>query len=238
LEDEVALPLQVMTIVKKVLVPTKLRFAAKALRDRPAMVLDIGCGNNSCQITKKWLNVKEYHGVDRELYGGADTDYQQMQRVFTADLNESDLAEIPNDTYDYVIMNHVIEHLQNGLDVLDKLAPKLKVGGYIYIETPSYRTYNYPSADGFLNFYDDPTHVRVYDIHDVVDRLAMNGFRILKFGTRRDIVRCLLLSPPMVLLNLVYWLPFRRRLNVQGLWDVLGVATFVFAEKRLRPPAP
>lgn len=232
-----ALPLQLMTVVKKILIPTKLRYAAKALHGRAATVLDVGCGNNSCQITKKWLNIGEYHGLDKELYGGLESDYRQMDKVFIADLDESGLSEVPNGTYDFVIMSHVIEHLQNGLRVLDNLSPKLKVGGYIYIETPSYRTYNYPSADGFLNFYDDPTHVRVYDIHDVVDRLAMNGFRILKFGVRRDLARCLLLAPPMILLNIFFWIPFKRRLNVQGLWDVLGVATFAFAVKQDRSPS-
>lgn len=153
-----------------------------------------------------------------------------MDRFFAADLERSELAEIPANHYDAIVISHVIEHLHDGLAVVGRLADKLKPGGWLYLETPSYRSYNLPSAQGLLNFYDDPSHVRVYDIRAIIDRLADGGCRIERWGRRRDWRRILLLAPPVMLFNLGYY-PLKRRLYGRGLWDLLGVANFVLARR-------
>jgi hypothetical protein len=45
-------------------------------------------------------------------------------------------------------------------------------------------------------------------------------------------VRAALLGPVAILLNLLYYLPFKRKLLGSGLWDLLGVARYVVAERR------
>ena len=197
---------------------------------QPLRLLDVGCGAESCALTRRWLNVAEYHGLDRDpTCAGA-----AMDRFFAADLERSELAEIPANHYDAIVVSHVIEHLHDGLAVVERLADKLKPGGWLYLETPSYRSYNLPSAQGLLNFYDDPSHVRVYDIRAIIDRLAIGGCRIERWGRRRDWRRILLLAPPVMLFNLGYY-PLKRRLYGRGLWDLLGVANFVLA-RRLEIP--
>jgi len=154
-----------------------------------------------------------------------------MDRFFATDLDRSDLAEIPAVYYDAVVMSHVVEHLHDGLAVIERLMDKLKPEGWFYLETPSYRSYNLPSAHGVLNFYDDPTHVRVYDIRAIIDRLAAGGYRIERWGRRRDWRRVMLMAPPVILFNLGYY-PLHRQLYGRGLWDLLGMANFVLAQRR------
>jgi SAM-dependent methyltransferase len=218
--------------VKKVLIPTKLAPIRRLYGKRELAILDVGCGNDSYEITKRWLNVKSYHGVDKEYWHGRENDYRRMDHIYFVDLDEPDsLKDIPKSSYDVIIMNHVIEHLSRGYEVIANLYEKLSPGGVLYIETPSERTVNYPSAIGFLNFYDDPTHRKIYPVMRLVEVAMEAGFKVLRFGVRRDWKRVFLLSPLAILWNLLISLPFRRKIDARGLWDLLGVANYVFARK-------
>ena len=212
------------SLFKRILSPPKLAALRSVVGSKPLRILDVGCGNESCKITRTWLNVIEYHGVDKEHWHGKDQDYALMDQVFYIDLDSLDLRSIPESYYDVVIFSHVIEHLANGEMVLLNLSRKLKPGGFIYVETPSERTLHYPSAIGFLNFKDDPTHVKVYPL-EVLDRVQKEaGLERVFSRVRRDWRRVILLSPLALALNLVYFLPVKRKLFASGLWDLLGVA--------------
>jgi SAM-dependent methyltransferase len=177
------------------------------------------------------LEVSEYHGVDRERAEQGQGDYQLMDRFFMIDLESGALSDIPDDYYDVIILSHVIEHLRDGLRVLTQLVKKLRPGGVIYVETPSERTLRLPSAIGFLNFHDDPTHKRLYSVYEMANTLMLNGCKVRSAGVRRDWARTVLLSPIAVALNIFYYLPIRRKFFGSGLWDALGVAVFVCAVK-------
>jgi SAM-dependent methyltransferase len=219
-------------LVRKTLIPTKLAPIRKIFRGRSVAVLDIGCGNESCQVTKRWLNVALYHGVDKEHWQGHADDYKRMDKVFFIDLDDPNgLEQIPDETYDVVVMNHVIEHVLRGYEVVKDLLAKLRPGGVLYLETPSERTINYPSAIGFLNFYDDPTHKKLYPIVSVVEVAMTAGFQVVSYGVRRDWKRLVLLSPLAIIWNILFSLPVRRKLDARGLWDLLGVANFMIARK-------
>lgn len=217
--------------IKKVLVPPKLRWIRRYAPARPLKVLDVGCGNDSCKLTKFWLNVDQYHGVDKSYWNGQKEDYARMDKIFFLDLDENALEDLPEQFYDVVIFSHVIEHLANGYSVLGRLGSKVAPGGVIYVETPSYRTLNFPRAIGFLNFYDDVTHKRLYDVHRIIDTLMDKNLEVLRFGTRRDWLRLILLSPVAVVLNLFWYLPVKKKIFGTGLWDLLGVACFVVAKR-------
>ena len=155
--------------------------------------------------------------------------YEKFDKFFKLDLETSDLSEIENKKYDFILASHVVEHIDNAHSVLQNLALKLKPGGVIYIETPSFRTLNYPSAEGFLNFYDDPTHKVIHTEVALAQTLMSAGLKVIKAKTRRDWLRCLIFGPLALAANLFFFIPFKRRLQARGLWDLLGVAISVEA---------
>jgi SAM-dependent methyltransferase len=213
--------------MRAVLRPFRFKVLPRAFRDRrPLRILDVGCANHVPSITKKWLPGCEYHGLDRTWETNDAADEQATDRFFQADLEESDLAEIPEAYYDLVLLTHVIEHLTNSHDVLRTLATKVRPGGYMYVESPSERSLSLPSMPGTLNFYDDPTHIKVYPAADVAETLRTAGLAIEYAGPRRDWFRVALTPVAFPLRYL-----FQRRKAAGDLWDITGFAYYVLARR-------
>lgn len=190
-------------------------------------MLDIGAGNHSASKTKRLFAACEYHGVDREKdYNNSASDLQAMDAFYEMDLTKLDFSAIPNRYFDGIWMVHVIEHLQNGEEVLVALLEKLKPGGKMYIEYPGPKSVKLPSMHGTLNFYDDPTHVRLYRWQKLAHLLQQNGCKVLKSGTRRN-AWFMAAMPFRILSSLL------RGKKLQGniFWDVLGFAEYLWVEK-------
>jgi SAM-dependent methyltransferase len=153
-----------------------------------------------------------------------------MSGHYVIDLEKESLQPLPDGFFDIIVMSHVIEHLPNGLDVLASLTGKLREEGRIYVEFPSVRSLALPSMPGTLNFCDDATHVRVYDIREISNLLLARGFKILKAGRRRYWTRVFLfpIIGPLKLL-------VRGRIEAGDFWDVTGFADYVFARKTSSP---
>ena len=206
---------------------SKFIFLKRAFGNNPFRLLDIGAGNHSATKTIDVFPRCEYYGVDMERdYNNSDADFALMKAFYEMDLTKLDFSTIPDNYFDGIWMVHVIEHLYNGTDVIKGLLPKLKNGGYMYLEYPGIKSTKLPSMYGSLNFRDDPTHVRVYSVKELSGMLELNNCKILKSGTRRN---------PWFMMAM----PFRfiasivRREKLQGniFWDVLGFAEYVFAKK-------
>ncbi|GIU70235.1 MAG: hypothetical protein KatS3mg002_1471 [Candidatus Woesearchaeota archaeon] len=198
------------------------------LRNKPVKILDVGCGNRSPSKTKKFFPLCEYHCIDKEFYNLADEDFKVMDKFFNKDLEKDLLEDIQDNYYDIVIMSHVIEHIKNGLEVLDKISQKVKSGGYIYIEFPDINSFNLPSMKGTLHFCDDETHIRCYAPHEIINILLDNDFKIIFSRTRRNMYR-ILLMPFLITYHYI------RQVPIAGdFWDITGFAYQILAQKKDR----
>src|SRR5690349_14930869 len=108
-----------------------------------------------------------------------------MKQFYEMDLTQLKFDAIPDNFFDVIMMSHIIEHLHNGDKVIEGVLQKLKKGGLIYIEYPGQKSTTLPSMKRTLNFYDDPTHVRIYSVPEVKGILENNGMQVLRSGTRR-----------------------------------------------------
>jgi SAM-dependent methyltransferase len=206
---------------------TKFIFLKKAFGSKSFRLLDIGAGNHSATKTKTVFPVCEYHGVDMvKEYNNSEEDFKLMKAFYEMDLTELDFSSIPDNYFDAVLMVHVVEHLFNGDEVIKGLLPKLKSGGYMYIEYPGERSTTLPSMYGSLNFKDDTTHVRVYSVKELSKLLEENGCRVLKGGTRRN--GWFIAAMPFRILKT--WLS-GKRLQGNIFWDALGFAEYVWVRK-------
>jgi hypothetical protein len=79
---------------------------------------------------------------------------------------------------------------------------------------------------GTLNFCDDETHVRLYDVKEVANVLLDNGIKIIRAGRRRCLDQILRLP-----IKVVGATVGRNGLCGGWFWDLLGFADFVFAQK-------
>jgi SAM-dependent methyltransferase len=85
-------------------------------------VLDFGCGDG------KFLNRLKARGW--QTYGiepSSDAAFREHCR----------LTDVPQDrSFDFVVLNHVLEHLRDPLDTLQRLAGSLRDGGILFLSTP------------------------------------------------------------------------------------------------------
>ena len=208
--------------------PPKFRFIHSLFKNQTFNLLDVGAGSHSATKTKAVFPNCNYHGIDiTRSYENDDADFKAMSGFYEMDLTQLQFSTIPENYFDVIMMSHIIEHLHNGDKVIEGLLSKLKKGGYIYIEYPAERSIRLPKMKRTLNFYDDPTHVRIYTVKEVEAVLQPHGFSILKSGTRRYWPYIVLLPFTIVTETIKYGF-------VPGgvFWDVLGFAEFVFAKKK------
>lgn len=205
----------------------KFIYLKRAFGNKPFRLLDIGAGNHSASKAKSVFKNCEYHGVDREKdYNNTGDDFKQMDAFYEMDLTKLDFSSIPDNYFDALLMVHVIEHLYNGDEVIKGLLPKLKSGGYIYLEYPGEKSTRLPSMPGTLNFKDDITHVRVYSVKELSALLQANRCKVLKGGIRRNI--WFMMAMPFKILKC--WVT-GKKLQGNIFWDVLGFAEFVWVQK-------
>ena len=142
-------------------------------------------------------------------------------------ITDENFEKLINEDFDVIIMTHVIEHLYNGDEVIAKLLTKLKSGGYLYVEYPSFKSTKFPSMKGTLNFFDDPTHCRLYSQMELFNLFLKNNCIILKGGVRRNI-KYILLTPFRAVFDFIRY----KYVNGSVVWDVMGFAEYVIVRKK------
>jgi SAM-dependent methyltransferase len=211
--------------------PTKFLLVRRRLSGLGLQILDIGCGNFSPSTTKHWFPGCHYSGADIQRYNNTNEDIAAIDEFYPLGIDGSGYDAIPESSYDFVILHHVVEHMANPAPILAVISSKLKPGGFIWIAFPSLRSLSLPSAEGTLQFCDDPTHVRVPDVREISNVLLSSGVKVLHAGRTRDFIRT------MIGVAILPWAFLRRmitgRLSCKGLWYVLGFEDHVFGQRRL-----
>ncbi len=205
----------------------KISYLQKSFGKKPFKLLDIGAGNHSASKIKNVFPQCEYHGVDLEKeYNNNSEDFSLMKAFYEMDLTKLDMSSIPDNYFDAILMAHIIEHLHNGDEVIKNLLPKLKSGGYLYIEYPGVKSTKLPSMHGSLNFNDDPTHVRLYSVKELKTLFENNKCKVLRGGTKHNI--WFILAMPFRILS---FLVRGKKLQGNIFWDLLGFAEYLYVKK-------
>lgn len=218
-----------MRIVRHVC-PTKFIYARRRLTTPNPRILDVGCGNYSPTVTKHWFPGCYYAGADIQRYNLSDKDVAAMDIFFQVGTDGSGYAEIPENSFDLIVLHHVVEHMRDPDSILVVLCTKLKPGGYIWIAFPSERSLAMPqAAAGTLQFCDDQTHIHVPGVREISNVLLAHGVRVLHAGRTRDRVRTIIGAAILPLA----WLrkAFSGKWSVYGLWYVLGFEDHVFGQR-------
>jgi SAM-dependent methyltransferase len=211
----------------------KFRMVRGRLTAPAPRILDIGCGNGSPTVTKRWFPGCHYTGADIQRYRLSDADMAAMDAFYPLNADGSGYDAIPDASYDFVILNHVVEHMRDPMPVVATLCAKLKPGGFIWIAFPSLRSLSLPhSVDETLQFSDDPTHVYLPDVREMANVLLANGVMVLSAGRSREGFLTRVGDRFKLGKRRVKWL-FTGKFSGRGMWYVLGFEDHVFGQRRM-----
>jgi len=102
---------------------------------------------------------------------------------------QKDKLPWPDVSMDTITCMHLIEHLNDLSSLLVEVARVLKPGGRIYFETLHPKTLTLSSSLSEqvpLNFFDDPTHVRVVTVGALAHQVRRAGLKVETTGTSRN----------------------------------------------------
>jgi len=187
-------------------------------------VLDVGVANRSAFEMKQVLPQCRYHGVDREAVFDAQ-ERGLMQRFTLMDLEQDPLASAERGAYDLIVINHVLEHVNNGLQVVQHAVACLRPGGTLYLEVPNALSLARASSRFSYHFHDDPTHKRLYSREELCNAVFDAGGKVLECGAAGTPLKTLA-SLPRALLALLRGQPLGH-LFVHG----RGAITYLVARR-------
>jgi SAM-dependent methyltransferase len=191
-----------------------------------AKVLDVGCGNDSPRSFKALRPDLHYVGLDvGDCRQPIDPRSVADEYVIVEPQDFRDAITRFGARFDAVVSAHNLEHCDDPQGVVAAMARALVPGGRLYIAFPSAASTSFPSRNGCLNFYDDPTHKMVPDFGMVCRLLEAEGLAIdYKATSYRPPVKFLLGlgTEPISAL---------KRKVMPGTWALYGFESVIWAHK-------
>jgi len=107
--------------------------------------------------------------------------YGVQRGVHQLDLTALNLV---NDSFDYIICNHILEHIPDDLKAMTEMLRVLKKNGNVFIMVPinlsltnTYEDFNIVSPEERTRHFGQWDHVRYYSM-DIIDRLKSCGLKV------------------------------------------------------------
>lgn len=126
-----------------------------------AKVLDFGCGNGNLLYDLKKLGIKNLFGYDFDTKAIETSKNDGI--VFFSDYNQIS----NNGKYDYIFLNHVVEHLYDARSVIQNLSKHLNDSGKIIIRTPNTDSFLCNLFDENWRGWETPRHLGIYNYRNI-----------------------------------------------------------------------
>ena len=122
-------------------------------------ILDVGCGEGKFSIDYLQNKNLKYFGVDSQQPSALDG----FKQFATVDLDR-DVLPYEDEKFDFVVSQHVIEHLRDPISLFGEMGRVCKRGGTLFVLAPSDHStwFSLPTLQHWrhiYSFYDDPTHL-------------------------------------------------------------------------------
>lgn len=146
-------------------------------------ILDVGCGEGSLGKALK-ENGANVTGIDISKKA-IEIAKKKIDKVFLLDV-ENDHLPFKRGEFDIIILSEIIEHIFSPTDLLNKIKPFLKQGGYLILTVPNFLyfsnrikmlfgKFNYTNG-GILDF----GHIRFFTYKQARELIMRNNFKITK----------------------------------------------------------
>ena len=191
-------------------------------------LLDVGCGNNSPQMSKQQRPDIQYTGIDIGVYNQAHGFEKYVDRlILTSSESFPEEIEKFKEAVDAVISSHNLEHCNDPYRVLLAMINSLRDYGSIYLAFPCENSTKFPSRSGTLNFYDDPTHQNLLFYDEVIAMLTQNHI-VIEYSTKQY-------KPYLLAIVGFIFEPLSRFLNKQvpmgATWAYYGFESIIIGRK-------
>ena len=143
----------------------------KTLGVRPscAEIADIGCGDGGLV---DYLNENGWSATGFE--------YSEYIRKVNPKIRDIATLEQIFSQFNFIYLNHVMEHTQNPLFTLKKIKNTLKPNGFIYIEVPNFDSAEQEVFGEFNLHLDVPRHIHHFTESSLTILIQKAGFRVQK----------------------------------------------------------
>lgn len=139
---------------------------------KPGRLLDLGCGDGEFgyRIKKRGWTVD---GLDFDTVAAHLAEERHGLKVNICSVEE---MAYPDDSFDAVTMNHVIEHLVDPLAVLRSVHRVLKPGGSFVVVTPNAESWGLRLFGRNWQALDPPRHIHILSLHALETTVRAAGF--------------------------------------------------------------
>jgi len=134
-------------------------------------MLDVGCSDGYV------LKVAEELGWNAE---GVDFDPQAVayatRKGLKARLGRLADQHLPDDSFDLVLMSHVIEHVHHPVATLDEIRRVLRPGGMLVVTTPNADSWGHRHFGRFWRGLEPPRHLNIFTAANLLELASQAGF--------------------------------------------------------------
>lgn len=109
--------------------------------------------------------------------------YRSVEGIKKADVTQ---LQFEDNQFDIVLANHVMEHIPDDKAAMAELFRVLKAGGTAILQIPYSENLLHTIETPHINdaglqekLYGQKDHVRIYALHDYIDRLKRTGFEVI-----------------------------------------------------------
>ncbi len=167
---------KVYQMIKTYSLKRKLKLINK-LTGRKGSILDIGCGTGDllkvCEKDGWQIAGAEPSKKAREL---------AMNKIVSKERIREDLnkfSDMGNGNFDIITMWHVLEHVPNLLEYIEKLKTLLSPNGYLIVAVPNFKSYDAIHYKEFWAAYDVPRHLWHFSEKSIRQIFGQNGFDVV-----------------------------------------------------------
>ena len=145
----------------------------KYLPENSKKILDVGCGNGAFASLLKQKNQAEVWGIEL-MEKEAIIAKEIVDKLFIGNC-EKYINDLPNNYFDAIYFNDVLEHLSDPYSVLEDLKCKLAPNGVIISSIPNVRFFRTFSKVVFLKDWK-------YDDFGIMDKTHLRFFTNIHYG--------------------------------------------------------
>lgn len=144
------------------------------LDEMPAgRLLEVGCGDGRLLVQMRargW----EVEGQEVDPKAAA---HARSAHGVTVHLGTLENTSFPNDSFDAVIMNHVIEHVHDPVALLAECYRIMKPGGLLVAVTPNVKSYGHKRFGACWRGLEPPRHLHLFSVGALMVCAKKAGFR-------------------------------------------------------------